>query len=616
MSSNVLSRLSKLGAVMPSRRRVLDPSDMEEEENYVPDVSDVAPIPINEPTPTAEGGISPESFDVRANQIIEPKEAEPNLHENVGRALGELARKNTEIEAPIEAEQRESAENISPVGTRQAPQESGFWSKLGSSLNNLSINSGLLLGRGVKNLSNEISQAKSPEGREELARNLLEKEKKYEGLNLGAENYAKKEAPQILEERESANQAKKQEFLDNIANGMENPWTQSVYGSSDEISKFPELQSELREIAGVDWEPEIAEQVKKYEAALDEISKGYRDTGRELDSQVEEIKKRIEANQATDMDKWYVGLSLLLPLVVGGFFGAEAGLSTLGGAAQGLANAAQQKEKMIGADQEALANLSKLKIANQELQGGLELKRASVPQEVRKNIPKDEMAHLVGQGERVWVDPRTGQERRGVEIRPGLVVPAQKIQSKERLERFEKAADKIAEERVYGEQINDMTDDVIAIASKLKDQNALLKGFAGIAAQSLPGALSFLTEDIEWDGRKVNAGQLLEQKLGFLANAYAQANKLGQLDRAAQNHIDRLILNPTKTLTSPQDSITQMLEIRKLVNRGILRSAENAGFDTDLLASEMGEKNRDLFGRLNAKEDQKLWQERKSYVGK
>lgn len=628
MSSNVLSRLAKLGSAMPSRRRIVGPSEMEEEESYVPDISDVSSIPVNSPTPTAEGGIAPESYDVRANEVIQPTEAEPNLHEKVGRALGELARDESAVEATAEAAAQKPTMGADNVGAGEGPQrqQPGFWSRLGSSLNNLILDSGGLVGQGIRGISNEVARARSPEGREEMARNLLAQEEKYPNLKeayvpefLGGRGsvavpYAEQNAPQVLQERQQAAQSQQENFSQQISEAMENPWTSVAYGSADEISRSPELQAQVSEIAGINWEPQIAEQVKHYEAALDEIANGYRATGRELNSQVEAIKQRIENNQATDMDKWYVGLSLLLPLVVGGFFGAEAGLAALGGAAQGLAQSGQQRQKDIRADQEAIGDLAKLQIANQENLGNLELKKASLPESIRKMLPKDTREHLIGQEEVTWTDPKTGKEKRGIKIREGLVVPAQKVGDEKRLERYEKAADKLAEERVYADQINDMTDDIIEIASKLKDKNALLKAFAGAATKTLPGSLSYLTEDIDWDGRRVNAGQLLEQKIGFLANAYAQSNKLGQLDRAAQAHIDRLILNPTKTLNSPQDSITQMLEVRKLVQRGILRSAQNAGFDTDFLASDLGVKNRALNDRLNSKENQKIWKDRKELL--
>ena len=121
---------------------------------------------------------------------------------------------------------------------------------------------------------------------------------------------------------------------------------------------------------------------------------------------------------------------------------------------------------------------------------------------------------------------------------------------------------------------------------------------------------------MEFEGRKVNAGLVLAEKLGFLANAYAQAKELGQLDRAAQSHIEKIMLNPTSTLATGKDAIDQMLEVRKLSQRGLVRSAANKGFYPQFLQEQIEEKNNALFNRLNKGEQEKRLEEVKKKMSR
>ncbi len=114
-----------------------------------------------------------------------------------------------------------------------------------------------------------------------------------------------------------------------------------------------------------------------------------------------------------------------------------------------------------------------------------------------------------------------------------------------------------------------------------------------------------MTEDVMFDGRMQNAGTLLEEKLGFLANAYGMAKEIGQLDRAAQAHIKKIIENPTSTLLTPRDALNQVLEVRKLAQKGLVENATNRGFYPQFIIKDLEERNSGLFGKLNQKDEDK-----------
>ena len=109
----------------------------------------------------------------------------------------------------------------------------------------------------------------------------------------------------------------------------------------------------------------------------------------------------------------------------------------------------------------------------------------------------------------------------------------------------------------------------------------------------------------------------MEEKLGFLANAYGMAKEIGQLDRAAQNHIKKIVENPTSTFLSPEDSLNQILEVRKLAQRGLVRGAANKGFYPEFVIRDMEQVNNPLFQGLNQSEDQKYNEQlkRKAFQG-
>jgi hypothetical protein len=211
-------------------------------------------------------------------------------------------------------------------------------------------------------------------------------------------------------------------------------------------------------------------------------------------------------------------------------------------------------------------------------------------------------------------DPTTGEEKRGVRLMPGLVAKNEYISTKDGLKNMQKAASELSDVKTYVDEINDLTNDVINIVSQLKDKNGFQKLFIAKMAGKVPGSLSKLTQDVEYEGRKVNAGVLLDEKLGFLANAYGLAKDLGQLDRAAQNHIKKIIENPTSTLITPEDSVNQVLEVRKLAQRGLIKSAENKGFYPEFIIRDLEEDNRSLNEGLNQKEMDKRTEEIKKKI--
>jgi hypothetical protein len=268
-------------------------------------------------------------------------------------------------------------------------------------------------------------------------------------------------------------------------------------------------------------------------------------------------------------------------------------------------------------DEASLLDLSKQQSANQEKLSNIGLEKAKLGPALRKMLPEDPNAHLAGMREGVWENPETGEEVRGVEIKPGLIARPEFLATKEGKADMLKAANELSEVKTYVDEVNDLTEDVINIVTQLDDPSFAWKGLTSILSGKSPTILAKMTQDVDVDGRKVNAGVALEEKLGFLANAYGMAKEIGQLDRAAQNHIKKIVENPTSTFLTPADSLNQILEVRKLAQRGLVRGAANKGFYPEFVIRDMEQVNNPLFQGLNQAEDQKYNEQlkRKAFQG-
>lgn len=559
------------------------------EKPILPLFSNFKPFSQNEPQSDMGGELTPQSYDVRANSVLAENPAEatvespqekPSIWSRIGKALSDYVNpeKKAEVQANLKATQEKFKEPIvNPFTQEEKP-------------------SGLTPPESSPGVWGAVKDYFSPTKRSEMQeynKDLLEDAKvRFEG---GDPEEIRKE--------------KEQQFTQEIEKAMENPWEYSVYGASDEIANSPNLQAQFKEITGIDYEPQIAEQVSEHEAAMDAIEKEYRGIQSHLTANEESIKQRILNNQSTDSDKFYIGLALAIPLLIGGFFGADVGLGALGGGSKGVADVLANREKGIREDEASLLDISKQKAMNEERLAGLNLERAKIRPNLIKNLPENANEHLLGMSEVSFIDPKTGEQKVGIQLMPGIIAKPEYIRTKEGLKNMQKSASDLADVKTYVNEINDLTNDVISIVSQLKDKSALTKYFTAVLSGKAPGSISKLTQDIEYQGRKVNAGVLLEEKLGFLANAYGMAKDLGQLDRAAQNHIKKIIDNPTTTLITPEDSLNQMLEIRKLAQRGLIRSAENRGFYPEFIMQDLAGENRELNRGLDKKEMNKRKEE-------
>lgn len=611
---NVISRLQGLKNV--SGRRVMPGQEfMQEMEPQAADVSGAAMTPPqppmqdfaprNRPALDQGGSITPQSYDVRANtsgaQMPPPAPPKPAMPEGFfsrfGSALAQVMEKPTlESSGPPQPEMAGSPNVMSRLASglgtglsEGVSQGTNFLSGLGSG-----ISDGLAaIPEYYENNPNSVynMQSANPENRPYVqAPNPLLQPAQFVSNQLTPEN------PRVVSQS-----ALNQE----VERASQEPWAHVAYGSAMEVANSPALQSEFKKITGMDYKPEIAQQVSKYEEAMKGVEDRLNGINSQLDPIAEGISQRILANQSTDDDLYYMGMALLMPLILGGVFGKEVGVGALGGGAKGFADALGQRQQNVRADEASLLDVNKQQASIQEKLGGMQADKAKFKQDLEKNVPDDPNAPFLGMEQAKWTDPETGKELTGIKILPGFVARKEKMNTEKDKERMEKAASELSNVKTYVDEINDITGDVLGIVDQLKDPNVAWKALTQIITGKAPSALAKLSQEVEYQGRKVNAGILLKNKLGLLTNAYGQAKELGQADAAMQRHVKTVFENPTDSFVSPEQAKEQLLSIRELAQKGLVNSAKNHGFYPEFMIQEMEQANNPLFQKMNKKEDSK-----------
>jgi hypothetical protein len=599
------------------RRKVLPGAQyMQDLENFDNEMSETTPPPAVQNLPESDRGgeLTPQSYDVRANAITPPEEETrfqkiermgrelfknepPNEEQNqetpyeqltrLGQALGVQAQE-TPQEAqvpPIETQQVQAQEGLPPVPPHMQvlQPDNSIWTQIG---------------RALKEYVQPFGTERHTQGKA-----TPENEVMLENARLHAQGI---ENPEEYKAEQAAEKEMQQETVHAEADeALKNPFTTTVYGATDEVANQPEIQDTFKTYTGMDFTPEIEERTREYEKVMSDIQDQLNEEGSGYNEQEQRIKERILANQATDADKFYVGLALLMPLLVGAFFGKEAGLGALSGTAKGLSEVMGNRSKETLKNEELLADIGAKKGANVLKKAELDLKRLALPSDIKKGLPEDEKKFLKGKKVGVWVNPETGEEEETVKITPDLVARAQFAANADELKEMRNQAREIAPAVNATKEINKLTGEIVDVASKMKDKNIVQQAFQSYLSGKSPGFATKTGEMVEVDGRKVNAYVFLEHKIKLLVDAYRQAKGMRALTETVQNHIEGLFRNPAASFQSYQDTIDQMLYTRDLAQDRIMNNVTESGFVPDYVAKALQPEVRKTFNTLNRREGEK-----------
>lgn len=618
---NIMSRLGGLKSV--SGRRVKElPNFLDNLEDVDTDVSGTAPpLPNfanfqspqqNLPESDLGGELTPQSYDVRANTVAPPEQPQqdPGIFSKLGQALAdyvspqkrqEMSQKNQALlnqargipdrsvaeTPPIATAQVDTQEGLLPVTASEQEAEPGFWGSLKNEATKpyapvAALGDAL---SGVKDWAKESFTPKIDPIVYERNPNL-------------------KKPPELLAQE----QQKKQVDQADLDAAQMAPWQVTAYGATDAFANNPELVSEFEEYTGLNFDEQTKSMTEKYEKVLSDIEKGHTDNATLYDEQEKRILQRIMNNESNEADKYYVGLALLMPLIIGGLFGKEAALGALGGGAKGIADVLGQRQKNISADEEKLTDIYKQRSVNNIKKGELELERLKIPEQVKKNLPEDEYKDLKGMDIYQFTDPTTGKVvASGPEMLPDLYMDMKYGNTAKKREGMQEKASKLEEEKAALERANQATSDVIKAALQLKDPGIMSKILAYALSEDSNGALKKIVRQqapqIMIDGRMQNSAVYIDSKIEQMKDAYRRNEQMRAFTNTVANHIGNMAENPQYSGLKPNDLIDQMLILRDRGQQFYVDRAGAQGFLKQPLENKFGKLNRELYKGLNKKEE-------------
>jgi len=616
---NVISRLQGLKNVSGNpRRRVMPGAEFLEEQQDAPqDVSGTAmPLPnfanfappsANQPESDLGGELTPQSYDVRANTVTPPEQEDGGFMgtlRNLGQSLGNMFKsKETpqmpemqnapsgdymhhNYKPPVATAQVDVQEGLPPVTAQQQEQPLGIWDWLKSEA---------VKPYGQETLAPVVEGAKSLFSKENFTPSIAPET--YDQFGI-------KKPPAMVQQQ----QEKKQLDQEQMNQAQMQPWQVAAYGATDVFANSPELVSQFQEYTGQEFDDAQKEMTEKYEKVLSDLDKGNTANDAQYDEQEQRIKERILNNQSNDADKYYIGLALLMPLLIGGIFGKEAGLGALGGGAKGIADVLGQRQKDIRSDEESLADIYKQRSANQAKKGELEIEKLKIPQTVQKNLPKNEYEDLKGMNIYTFKDPKTGEVvGGGPEVLPDLYLDMNYGNTAKKREGMQEKASKLEEEKAALERANQATSDVIHAAMQLKEPGIFGKIMAVALSDDDNGALKKLVRQnapmIKVDGRNQNAAVYIDSKIEQIKDAYRRNEQMKAFTQTVASHIGSMAENPQYSGLKPQDLIDQMLILRDRGQQFFVDRAGSQGFIKQPLENKFGKLNKHLYSSLNSKEE-------------
>ena len=435
--------------------------------------------------------------------------------------------------------------------------------------------------------------------KEEAERPMIEEQQQADEAGISVEDYQQQQAAD-LQTKEAELQTQNENYQQELSEAQKAPYTKLVYGATDEVLNSPDLREEVEKL-GIEITPEMEGATKAMEALLsgqqaDEINVRGVNT-----KQIADMQTRIDNNKPNDSDKFLVGMALLMPLVVGGFFGAEAGFKSLAGSAKGLTDVYDRRGKDIRADEEMIAKLTKEQQESKLREGKLELEKLKIPGEVNKIFGDGEYAHLKGMDKVTYTDAE-GNKEEGVQFYPGLVANLSQVPDQDAKKAMRKKADSIVGGKSIVDTLGDETRKIIKIVNQIKDpgkfETFLRRATKGYSA----GLAATHGEEIMLDGRKQNAAVLLNQSL----------KKIGLLSRKSEDmkysdvlfkHMESIASNPYTDFVKTKDVKDQIISLYTGARDAYRKDVGNHGFSKAALIKEFKSKDTKMFKSLNLKEN-------------
>jgi len=589
-----LSRLS-------NRRKVRSVGN--EEEPYVPDLSGIDSgadqLPMTSELP---GEDSPQSYDARANKIVDVQEQQPDFYD-MGQNLAnfvnirgqqeqpqqdqEPMKSRMAIPQPVSLPRQEPMQQPPPVDQSPSTQadDPGFFSRLGSGLSNIlgglkeeaakpyepaeSVKKGLKsAGDYITSDFREAFKTTEDRAQEQLAQQQTQEERQ---LNIGQE----------------------------IQQSVEEPWEHAVWGATDMVAQSPEARNELKRL-GFDISDEELNAIGNAEASISNLTDLELQAQNAWNDDIAGLRQRIEENIATDRDKYLIGLALLMPLILGITLGPEAGLGALSGGMKGYADVLSQRDKNIREDEKTISELTKLKRGSQIETEKLKLQSLEIPSKVKKAMGDHPQSHLEGYKGMWRTNPETGEkEIAKVELAPGLLADADYIPDKETRNKKIEEAKSLNDEREDVQKLQKSTNRIAQIVTQIDEPGWMTKFFNNWTLDSKRDLKPLFGKTIMLDGKKVNAAVILAKEIQEMVDNRRRAMKIRGLGPQVVAHTEELFTDPLGHFTNPEDLMDQVSQMYTDSRDLLAENARRKGFDKDHLLDDFRENDRNLWQYLN-----------------
>jgi hypothetical protein len=643
--TSAVDNMLRLQGLKSARKKAILPGFLDD--TYEPEVEQARPpppatetMPKNLPEPDLGGELNSQSYDVRANASQPAQEAQQEnegVFQKLGRTLAGYFKKSNDT-TPNQQQQTNNipyATKLSDYLNIPEPQTAGV--------------SNQIPGEMAQKYATQLSHYFNPPAPEspllhnELPPELAEQQvalpyatklsdyigPQAESLNQTLASLSPTHAPQKFknypepllrqmgtspEEQKQIqtadDEAKKAQLYQSVEDAMQHPFMHQAYGSANIVAHDPKLKQDFREIVGQDFTDQDNETVSAYEEAMKGVEESLQGIQTQLSEQAAQIQQRILDNQATDADKYYIGMALLMPLLVGGFFGKEAAIGALGGAAEGLGNVYKRRGEELREDEQTLLDISKQQSSNQEKLANMKVEWAKLRPALEKAHPENKRAHLEGMHEVFMVDPETGKESyNGLEVKPGLVALPQLVMTKENAADMRALANEFNKDRNNLEKLNRATADIIQLASQVSEKGIGEQFWTNFVLSKDPSPdhslLAKFGEEVELNGRKVNAAVMLASEIQNLVDAYRRTNAIRGLGPQVMSHINQLIASPYGSFQSPKDTIDQVLTLRELSREYFTDEVRNSGFIPEYMTKKFIDEDKKIKDLLNTKERNK-----------
>lgn len=379
----------------------------------------------------------------------------------------------------------------------------------------------------------------------------------------------------------------------------------SPYTENDEMMNSPEVQVAFKEYAGMPLTPEMQEEITAYQKIIQDMDKSLQEIEGEYDDQLMDIRSRIDAGAATDMDKYLIGAALLMPAIIGAAFGKDAGIGALGGGLTGLAKGMENRSKGQAENRDILKDLTMQKGKFALERGELDLKKGEIPKSIKDQLKGEE--HLKGKKLATWTDSE-GNKMEGFEMKPNLIAPMSMVNDKDDWKDMLKNANASAEEVAFVDQIASTGKDLVELMDAVEkaEPGAPSRILSAMTYDTKTGKIliNASANPVKFKGKMVNPVIMAKQIVGSAQDKYLKARGIRRTEGNA-THGEDLLVDYYKSGASAKDVQDATLGLIDLAQKDAVTSATSKGFEEFPLTKHFKKIRENLLGMMDKSEQER-----------